>query len=129
MSFSLLLTSCENEKSEIPMPNYKVLGVNSFTIDGVAYTATDGLLLNTGGTSSIALVGMTTSSSTLHSDVEYAIYSKTGVDLSVSVRSIYSDVSISVQTTVAGGKATCIVKVSREAYKESITYKFVKFTV
>lgn len=123
-----LTFSCSKSEDQ-PKPDFSVLGLSSFTINGVAVDVKN-TCLSSSSNELLFTASRTENNLNLRSfKAWYVIFTKKGVQPSVSASSIYPDATITVtKKDNFNNMETYSVEVKRDGYKEVGTY-FLSFKI
>lgn len=119
-----LTFSCSKSEDQ-PKPDFSVLGLSSFTINGVKVDVKNTYLSSNSNELLFSVRGTDSNLNLRSFKAWYVIFIKKGVQPSVSASSIYPDVTITVtKKENVNNMETYSVEVKRDGYKEVGTYFF-----
>ncbi|MDM8159957.1 hypothetical protein QUH73_09035 [Labilibaculum sp. K2S] len=122
---TIAICSCDKDDNEISKADFSVLGITSISVNNIAYSIDDNLLLKLEDSKNIAVTGSQITESTKHCVIEYSVLSTTKETPFVSAKSSCSGVSVNVDSnTTSDGITSIVLTVSRSEYKEQAIYKF-----
>lgn len=119
-----LTFSCSKSEDQ-PKPDFSILGLSSFTINGVKVDVKNTCLSSNSNELLFSVRGTDSNLNLRSFKAWYVIFIKKGVQPSVSASSIYPDVTITVtKKENVNNMETYSVEVKRDGYKEVGTYFF-----
>ena len=120
---AVLAFSCSNDDTEVSVADYSVLGLEPVVVNDVAYPVKSNASLDVGANGVLVLEGLANQTAQKQVQVAYFVRYKQGSTPTVSVKSRYPDVTVTI-TQDKGNPTTYTVLVARKNYQERVTYLF-----
>lgn len=117
------LLSCGSDDTNNVVVDYKLLGINTVTINGMNIPVkSDGVFLDVSAYKEIVNTGVLDEYSKKRIQVNYTILTTNITTPSVQIQSRYPDTSIEIVPTSSSQLSTYTIHITRKGYQEQITY-------